>query len=74
MVSWVENHDCRTVAQDSGDPGDYMRWQDTRGVELIYAGGPCHAPTCISMELQRARDAEIANIALSLFAGALVRP
>ena len=51
MVSWVENHDCRTVAQDSGDPGDYMRWQDTRGVELIYAGGHCHAPTCISMEL-----------------------
>ena len=28
-----------------------MRWQGTEGLELIYAGGHCHAPTCISMEL-----------------------
>ena len=31
--------------------GNYEDWEGTTGMELIYAGGHCHAPTCISMEL-----------------------
>ena len=37
-------------------------WGDTKqytGINLIYAGGHCHAPSCISMELYHADTGEL---------------
>lgn len=45
----------------NGGTGQHQNqeWQNTSGFELIYAGGHCHAPTCIDIELYNADTGEL---------------
>jgi hypothetical protein len=59
---------ARWQVSNMGD-GAYRRWQDTKGAELRYAGGHCHAPTCISIELFNADTGELLCRQLPVFGG-----
>jgi len=41
------------------DPNDQKCYANFTGINLIYAGGHCHAPSCISLELYNADNGEL---------------
>lgn len=53
-------HDCSTRPDGSGCTGKGSTNSDiTQGIELIYAGPHCHAPTCLSFELYNADTGQL---------------
>ena len=53
-------HDCDTHPDGSWCTGSGSKDPDkTEGVEIIYAGPHCHAPSCLSMELYHANTGQL---------------